>query len=149
MAKLNSIAWGVTAALIPLVAIAVPLAARPAKPAVAADGRPVAILTAAFMAEIGTLPATASSEDLEAGLVFVVSQSEQPLPILLDALDRLEMSPGASPALKEAVRNVREALLCRRLRRGTASIGGAGLSAFSAPVGGGGGGGGGGSNYSR
>jgi hypothetical protein len=125
-----------------------PLVARPQQAVVGTSDltESVAVLVSAFTTEIGSLNSRAGSEDIEAGLFYVISQANMPLSTTLAALDQLEARAGGNAALRQAIGNVRAALR-RRIRRGTAAFGGVGFgSAFSGPIGTGGGGS---SNYAR
>ncbi|WP_189338536.1 hypothetical protein [Sphingobium sp. SCG-1] len=111
----------------------------------AQDPQQVAKIAAAIQSDLSQLAPTASVEDTEAAILFVLSQGEYSLEAMEAALDVVEAGPGMTPTIKEAIANVRLALR-RKFRRGTAAIpggGGDGLggSGFSAPaisVGGGG-----------
>jgi hypothetical protein len=95
-------------------------------------------IAATLQSDLSKLATTASVEDMEAAMLFVLSQGEYSLETMEAALDIVGAGPNATPTLKEAIANVRLALR-RRFRRGTAAIpggGGDGLggSGFSAPV---------------
>jgi hypothetical protein len=109
-----------------------------------------AALATGLRAELAGLGADATAEDMEASLVFVIGQGDYPEPVIEGALNLID-TPDATPQLKQAIANVRAALLRRKLRRGTAALllgggGGTGSASFSGPIIGVGGGGG-GSNY--
>ena len=129
--------------------LAVAISANPSTACAAMVGAPKAAddagtaLAAAIKTELAKQPATASAEELEAVIVFVVSQGAYTDDAISAALN--EVGAGATGNLATAVANARVALL-KKKRRGTGAItGGGGSSAFSSP--GGGGGGGGNSNY--
>ena len=92
-------------------------------------------LTAAIRAEIGDRATTATTEDLEGYIMFVVSQREYSASVINSALDTLET--GADGNLKQAVSNVRLALLRKKVNRGTAAIANSGgvfgTNGFSTP----------------
>jgi uncharacterized membrane protein YgcG len=71
-------------------------------------------------AAIAGRPVTTSAADYEGILVFAASQSNATDDVILDALNRL--TPGDNANLREAIENVRKAILAKRLRRGTAAI---------------------------
>ena len=99
-------------------------------------------LATAIKSELAKQPTTASAEDLEAVIVYVVSQGTYTDSAISEALD--EVGAGATGNLAAAVVNARNALL-KKKRRGTGAVsGGGGSSAFSSP---GSAGGGGSTNY--
>lgn len=77
-------------------------------------------------AEVGALPATASVEDLEASVIFVLSQKNARANIVNVALDSIETDKTSSPALKQAVANIRLAMLKKKLKIGTGALPGGG-----------------------
>jgi hypothetical protein len=79
-----------------------------------------AILADKFAAAIAGRPATTSAADFEGILVFTISQSGATDDVALEALNRLPVGNNAN--LAQAVENVRQAILAKRLRRGTAAI---------------------------
>lgn len=96
------------------------------------------VLATAIKSELAKQPATASAEDLEAVIVYVVSQGAYTDSAISAALD--EVGAGATGNLVTAVANARNALL-KKKRRGTGAVsGGGGSSAFSSPGSAGGGG---------
>ena len=101
------------------------------------DPEQVGMIAAALQADLSKLAPTASVEDMEASMMFVLGQGEYSLETMEAALDVMEAGPNVTPTLKKAIANVRLALR-RKFRRGTAAIpGGAGDgggSGFSAPV---------------
>ncbi|MFZ2994699.1 hypothetical protein [Sphingobium sp.] len=122
----------------------------------AVDTEAAAKLAAAIRADIAGQPDTASAEDYEGIIVFDVSQGAYNDPTISAALDIL--SVGASEKLATAIANVRIALLGKKLKRGTAALGGGGYGSGAGTGGGGGGGftapgvstgGGGSSNYTN
>lgn len=89
-------------------------------------------LAARVKAEVATKPATISVEDLEAIIVFILSQGDYSDAVIANTLSQVEV--GASVKLREATANARQTLL-KRKKRGTGSIGSAfgGFGAFSPP----------------
>lgn len=118
-----------------------------------ADKAAAGKLAAAIRSELAKQPPSASPEDLEGIIVFVVSQGVYSDASIDGALNAV--SAGASDNLLKAIDNVRLALLKKKLKRGTAAIGNGGFGS-GAGTGSGGGftspgvstGGGGSSNYS-
>ena len=92
----------------------------------------------AVLAEVRALPCTASSEDLEAAIVYRLSQDGATRAIAPGAIDRLGRAKLCHTNYAAALAQVRLALLGRRLQRGTAALSGGGgrlgESPFSAPV---------------
>ena len=110
---------------------------QPAPSTQLASVEPANAVFGAFRTELSALPDTASSEDIEASLVFVLSQSNVNDQIALEALDRLGGAATGRLQLMRAIANVRESLLNRRFRRGTAALSNGGFavaSGFSTPV---------------
>lgn len=108
----------------------------------AQDPEQIAKIAAALQSDLSKLAPTASVEDTEAAILFVLSQGEYSLEAMEAALDVVEAGPGMTPTVKEAIKNVRLALR-RRFRRGTAAIPGGtgdqgGFSSPSVVIGGGG-----------
>ena len=105
-------------------------------------------LAGEISAELAGLPAGATSEDLEAFIVFRLDQGNYS-PEVIDQTLTLLGASDASTSLGPVIDNVRLALL-KRKKRGTAALintgGGAGFSGFTSSVSLGGGGAG-GSNY--
>lgn len=91
--------------------------------------QPAAAPTAADLAqimgsEVAQVPiATATVEDYEAALAFVISQAEYPVDLLNAALDLLSAANPDNDKLQQAISNVRKTL---GQRAGTGSIAGAG-----------------------
>jgi len=103
-----------------------------------ADAEQAGKIAAAMQLDLSKLAPAASVEDMEAAMLFVLSQGEYSLETMEAALDIVAAGPNVTPTLHKAIENVRIALR-RRFRRGTAAIpggGGDGLggSGFSAPV---------------
>lgn len=116
----------------------------------APDPAQVAALAGTINQELSKLKPGSSPEDIEAFIVFAVSQSDAPLATVLAALNQVATQPEQTPEIKKALTIVRLALLNRKLNRGTAALlngGGAGNGNSSFFTGPGGGGGGGGANY--
>ncbi|MET0241522.1 MAG: hypothetical protein ABW184_16645 [Sphingobium sp.] len=89
-------------------------------------------LAMAIKLEISRQPATASAQDLEAVIVYIVNQGDYSDTTISSALD--QVAAGASATVQEAVMNARRALLGKK-RRGTGSFGAGngGFGAFGAP----------------
>ncbi|MFD1107089.1 hypothetical protein [Sphingobium olei] len=99
----------------------------------ASDAAAAAQLAAAIRAELSQQPGTASAEDLEAIIVFVVNQGDYSDEVIDSALN--QVAAGADQRLSTAVENARAALL-KKGRRGTgATIGPAigGFGSFTSP----------------
>lgn len=99
----------------------------------ASEAAEAARLATAINAELAQQPGTASPEDLEAIIVFVVNQGDYSDPVIDAALN--QVASGADQRLATAVENARTALLKKR-RRGTgATIGPAigGFGSFTSP----------------
>jgi hypothetical protein len=94
--------------------------------------------------EVGALPQTASTEDLEASVMFVLSQEDASGEVINSALSSVSASDQATPNLKQAIANIRLALLKKKkLRVGTGAIGtgsgsvgsgGSGIRFYSTPI---------------
>lgn len=102
------------------------------------DTEQAAKIASSMQLDLSKLAPTATIEDMEASMFFVLSQGQYSLETMEAALDVVEAGPNVTPTLHKAIENVRLALR-RRFRRGTAAIpsgGGDGLggSGFSAPV---------------
>ena len=99
--------------------------------------------------EVGKLPKEASTDDMEAAIVFAVSQSDASAAVMTAAFGAVGGCDYGRRNFAAALGRVRLALLDHKLKRGTAAISlgsASGQSAFSSPfvnVGGGS------SNYSR
>lgn len=111
----------------------------------ASDADVQAALVASIMQEVSNLPATATAEDTEAAVMFVVSQSNASNAVVEAAFNQISASGSAPPALLAALNNARKALASRKGNgRGTAATAnnptGFGLTSLSAPSIGGGGG---------
>lgn len=114
-----------------------PAVDEPATEAMSESERAAAVdaLVASIAGAIASVPADASAEDFEAAIVLSISQSGAADDIALAAIDRTVPDPSLRQAVIQALRDVRLALLNRRLRRGTAGIEGSafGPSASAAP----------------
>ena len=116
---------------------------------------PAVLLAGQMRAELVNVARDASVEDVEASLVFVISQRDYQMPVVSMALEQLRGAKDLPVNLAQAITNVRLALL-RNKARGTGAInsnfmtGGGSITggAVFSPVFGPGGGGGGGSDYS-
>lgn len=84
-----------------------------------AQMQPAVLLTSAIRSEIKGREVTGAPADLEALIVFVISQGDNSDAVISNALDML--SVNASDNLRIAIGNVRLALL-RGNKRGTAAI---------------------------
>lgn len=143
------------APLIGGLAVAAPLTQQvpSAQPAVLTDAQRAvsAQLASLINTETARLAPTATAEDYEAAIIFVLGQGDNRLPVMLEALDQVAAQPNLSPVMRQGLANARIALL-RRFQRGTAALReGVGFG-FGGTGGGFGGaiigiGGGGGSNY--
>lgn len=99
-----------------------------------ADQEATARLLARIGADLAALPATASTGDLEAAIVYAISQSEADPRVVKAALEYLNACNGGRADARDAYRRVRFAVL-RSGARGTAALAGAfGRSEFYAPV---------------
>jgi hypothetical protein len=143
--------WGAAAAIAVLGGAADQQVAAP-RPALLSDevtADAIAELVAAFQAELGRLPANASSEDVEAVLALTIDQRRAPCPLWRAAFVRLRGKPVIQPKLPQAMRAVAWALrLCgggtaALANRGGGAVTGVGLTAPVVNVTGGT------SNYSR
>ncbi|MBQ1478560.1 hypothetical protein DRN02_018285 [Sphingomonas paucimobilis] len=116
--------------------------AAPAAPDPAAVQRVVEAINAAIAAQ----PATATAQDIEAAVMFAVSQQQQPAAVSLAALTFVANQPGnAARKVKVALTNARSAV--RRGQTGTGGTGGSAGNAASLAAGPSVGGGGVGVNY--
>ena len=101
------------------------------------DKQLAADLFLAMNREFASQPATATVEDLEAALMFVIQQSDYTLDTINLALDKLAAAHPRDKVLLQAIENVRRAL-ARGVKRGTAALGsGVGFGSgggFGAPV---------------
>ena len=98
-----------------------------AMPAVVAPGvdGPVQVLAAAIRKELEPLPCTATPEDVEAAIVFALSQSDPAGPELIrNALREVELMRTCYAGQSKAIGRVRTALLSYGVRQGTAALGG-------------------------
>lgn len=98
--------------------------------------------------ELSKSPPEASSEELEAFIVFVLSQKDYEPGLVEAALDIAAAKPNISDVWKTAIENVKAAYARKRIKRGTAGIDDSGRGfggSFSSP---GANIGGGSSNYS-
>ena len=134
IAKNAALAGGMLCAV-----LAAPVAARgPVQAQVAEAVAPeVDIVVKAVLLDVRRLPCTASAEDIEAAIVYRLSQTGVKRPIIARALDRLERARVCQTHYAAGLGQVRLALLNRRLNRGTAALGGGyGRfdTAFSTPV---------------
>jgi len=98
-------------------------------------------VAASIRAEVDARPATASVEDLEGVIVFALSREDYSATVINRALDIVASGPNVTDSLKQAIANVRLAMLRRKLKRGTGALatgtggfGGGGGSSFSAPI---------------
>lgn len=117
----------------------VPAGATPAasagKSAQQPTGDRVTAIATKIRAELAGLKSDASSEDMEAAIVFALGQADDSLDDMNAALDVI--NAGASPALQTAVKNVRLALAKKKLKPGTGATGSNGNnngSGFTSPV---------------
>lgn len=132
--------------------LAVPLAAGIAAPtfalvATAADVKPAptpkpdepspgAKLAAAINAELAKQAPDQSAEQLEAVIVFAISQGNYTPTTVDDALSIVAGTPDISDALKQAISNVKTAYAKKKVNTGTAAIGDGGRGfggTFSSP----------------
>ncbi len=108
-----------------------------------ADAQEQSVLVASVQRELANLPVTATSEDMEAAIMFAISQSSASDQSVEAALSVVAAS-GGTPALQQALANARRAIANRKKRgRGTAAIGGGagfGITTLAPPSIGGGGG---------
>ncbi|MDF0543239.1 hypothetical protein PX699_12855 [Sphingobium sp. H39-3-25] len=115
-------------------------------PAAADNAAQIAALTSTLRSELSRFTADAPVEDIEASIVFILSQNAYDDPIVDAAFDQIVASPNVFANVKQAIENVRR----KRRTRGTGALGGGDGSfsgiGFSGPVIGGGGGG---SNYTQ
>ena len=97
--------------------------AAPAEPDPAAVQRVVEAINAAIAAQ----PATATAQDIEAAVMFAVSQQQQPAAVSLAALTFVANQPGnAARKVKVALTNARSAGNAASLAAGP-SVGGGGV----------------------
>jgi hypothetical protein len=118
---------------------------KPVRPGVAVCGCPapargtgdlqaISLLAVKVCADAVALPAGASVEDLEAAIVYALSQSETDLEIKKAALRSLIGCSYGQPNFAKALARVLANLENRKLRRGTAATGGATFtSGFTSP----------------
>ncbi|MDZ7281833.1 hypothetical protein KV697_17675 [Sphingomonas sanguinis] len=120
----------------------------PAAPASGGDAMAIGALAAAVCAEVTRLPKGASTDDLEAAMVFAVSQAASKPALIVAALDRLAGADLGQQNFPAALKRVRDAYANQRVRRGTAAVnnGVAFSGGFTTPSLAGGGGS---SNYTR
>jgi hypothetical protein len=97
-----------------------------ATPAVVDAGAPSpgAALAAAIRHELQPLPCTASPEDVEAAIVFALSQAAAKPDTVREALREVELARGCYAGQGKAIGRVRTALLSYGVRQGTAALGG-------------------------
>lgn len=103
---------------------------------VAAEGAAVAAMGRRICAEVTRLQKEASANDLEAAIVFAISQSDVRTPAVATALAQVGGCDYGRRNFATALARVRVALLGRKFARGTAALAGGsafGQSAFSAP----------------
>lgn len=106
-----------------------------------ADAIVVTALSRAIVEEVRRLPCVASTEDMEAAIVFRLSQTKLSNESAVDALDRVRAHPDLCGNTLAAIDNVKKTLKRGGLRQGTAAIGGGNADAyFTAPSVGAGGG---------
>jgi len=136
----NRSAAGISVALLAVIAVS----AQPSMAVVETPGTqtpgtdPADTLASAINIEVSKLPATASVEDIEAAIVFALSQGDYSAESIGGALDRVAAA-DVSDNEKQAIANVRLALFKKKLNRGTGAIGNGGgdtfgTSGFSAPI---------------
>lgn len=120
----------------------------PAAPASGGDAMAIGALAAAVCAEVSRLPKGASTDDLEAAMVFAVSQAASKPALIVAALDRLAGADLGQQNFPAALKRVRDAYANQRIRRGTSAVnnGAAFSGGFTTPSLAGGGGS---SNYTR
>jgi hypothetical protein len=87
--------------------------------------------------ELAALPTTATEADMEATIVFALSQGDYSFDVMDAALNMIT-DPNSTTELKQAVANVRIAMLNKK-KFGTAAINGGGgngggFSSFSSPI---------------
>lgn len=97
-----------------------------------------ATIANAIKRELAALPATATEADMEATIVFALSQGTYSSDVMGAALNMIA-GPDASTELKQAIANVRIAMLNKK-KFGTAALNGggggngSGFSGFSSPI---------------
>ncbi len=109
--------------VVALSAVAMPTAANAVRPVARAaepDALAVQSVIAALRGVMRAQAASATSQDIEAALVFALDQQQQPAPVSLTALNYLLGNPDYAHKVRAALVNVR--LSVRRGQRGTASI---------------------------
>jgi hypothetical protein len=96
------------------------------------------ILCGKIRDEIVNLPQSASTEDYEASIIFVLSQENPEREVMDAALDCVEAPKTTTAALKKAITNIRLAMLKKKLKIGTAALGGGGgglgIDGFPVPL---------------
>lgn len=101
----------------------------------------VTALSRAIVEEVRRLPCVASTEDMEAAIVFRLSQTKVSNESAIEALGRVQGQPDLCANTLAAIDNVKNTLKRGGLRQGTAAIGGGNADAyFTAPSVGAGGG---------
>lgn len=112
--------------------------AAPITPAVATQQDAVSILVSAIRHELEPLPCSAPPEDLEAAIVYSLSQANVRPDAVRGALREIEMARSCHISEGKAIGRIRVALLSRGYARGTAAVGGEGFigtgSMFSDPT---------------
>lgn len=122
--------------------------ATPAPTTAEPDPAAVQRVVEAINAAIAAQPATATAQDIEAAVMFAISQQQQPAAVSLAALNFVTTQPGnAARKVKVALANARSAV--NRGQTGTGGTGGAAGNAASLAAGPSVGGGGVGVNYTN
>lgn len=147
MLAIAAIGAGLTAPAAAQQQAAAPAATGTPAPATAEpDPAAVQRVVEAVNAAIAAQPATATAQDIEAAVMFAISQQQQPAPVSLAALNFVVNQQGnAARKVKVALVNARAAV--RRGQAGTGGTGGAAGNAASLAAGPSVGGGGVGVNY--